>query len=62
MAGFVSRYVYQKIWETTSVSADQDQAYDHVQTLGTPSEATGLNFVAPAALVEHLNSLRAGKR
>ena len=59
-AGFVSRYVYQKIWETPSVNADHDETYNHIQALRAPNYATGLNFVAPAALVEHLNRLRGG--
>lgn len=56
-AGFVSRYVFQKVWEPESITPDHDEAFELVHDFTKPGTATGTNYVVPSSLLTLLGKV-----
>jgi hypothetical protein len=54
LAGFVSRYVYQKLWKPETVDRDHDEAFQLIDRFTRWNGVTGINYVAPKALLRAL--------
>ena len=54
LAGFASRYVYQKVWEPNSVATEHDEVFAEIKKFTKNGGATGINYVAPEALLRFL--------
>lgn len=54
IAGFVSRYVYQKLWNPETVDGDHDEAFQLIDRFTRSDGVTGINYVAPKALLHAL--------
>lgn len=54
IAGFVSRYVYQKLWNPETIDSDHDEAFQLIDRFTRWNGVTGINYVAPKALLRAL--------
>lgn len=51
IAGFVSRYIYQKLWQPETVDAQHDEAFHLIDRFTRANGVTGINYVAPKELL-----------
>ncbi|MCA1494459.1 hypothetical protein I6F11_26555 [Ensifer sp. NBAIM29] len=51
------RYVYQKLWEPSTVDPDHDEAFNEIDRFTRSGGVTGINYVAPKALIRSLGLL-----
>ncbi|MDX0537062.1 DUF3800 domain-containing protein [Sinorhizobium medicae] len=51
IAGFVSRYIYQKLWQPETIDAEHDEAFHLIDRFTRASGVTGINYVAPRELL-----------
>lgn len=51
IAGFVSRYIYQKLWQPQSIDAEHDEAFHMIDCFTRAGGVTGINYVAPKELL-----------
>lgn len=51
IAGFVSRYIYQKLWQSETVDEQQDEAFHLIDSFTRANGVTGINYVAPKELI-----------
>lgn len=51
IAGFVSRYIYQKLWQPQSIDAEHDEAFHMIDSFTRAEGVTGINYVAPKELL-----------
>jgi hypothetical protein len=51
IAGFVSRYIYQKLWQPETVDAEHDEAFHLIDRFTRANGVTGINYVAPKELL-----------
>ncbi len=54
LAGFVSRYIQQKVWTPEAVNADRDEAFECLRDLTDERRGTGINFVVPSQMLRYL--------
>ncbi|CAH0270157.1 hypothetical protein SRABI05_03750 [Agrobacterium fabrum] len=49
--GFVSRYIYNKLWHPETVDTDNDEAFRLIDRFTRIGGVTGINYVAPKQLL-----------
>lgn len=54
LAGFVTRYIYQRAWHPDEVHPDQVEAFEAISALQRDGAPTGVNFVVPDALLHYI--------
>lgn len=51
IAGFVSRYIYQKLWQPETIDVEQDEAFRLIDRFTRANGVTGINYVAPKEML-----------